>query len=944
MRTRWFNIEGVEELKRIVRIKGEKKEALHTTLGRTGQCIIYRFSLTGVRLLVHDDVKIQDLMINPQRIIHEESSIYQVGLMAMVQMGGRFGKPGGGRETRGGGDGLEWPGGQLSMVGCSTRVELWKTHLVMMKDEHRMRIYPFFMYWGLSVIPRMIVNILGSLVQKVILAFSLVIMLIHALTETLLISFDFKTMIEFNYKSRTYGSVKSGKRLEAYSLKEWKHVICFNKGWSDESSFMKETFLQEYVRIPKNLHPFSLAMNSRMTNETIVTAPVNVTGALVTNTEVQPSNAQAVEAWKHSEFLCHNYVLNGLVDSLYNVYCKTTTTKELWESLERKYKNKDAGTKKFMVARFLDYKMDDSKNVITQVQDLQVLLHDIHAKGMTMSETFQVAAIIEKLPPSWNYEIKVPRDFGHRAANCKMPKRVTLRLANIVNDNVNMIAMVSDVVAMISKVNLGEGDVILKMTSKKELKLTNSDKIVLSKNQMYVGKGYALNGFGGVLKFGRESLLILLSISEYSFGVLSNSGKMSTLVFVDPEISTQADGAQSSRVPVPLPKDSYKAIRQAYLLGTDTKSEPFEELVETKTPESPLHYHPLTHTTPALVPSFRRTAHMAVRVPHAMSSSLYAIIVEVASMSNLVFCKRFRSSYDSSPSQTLLFWKRYRGTSEPILDTDSKGDELGDEEVEESSDSGSESEDAKDKGPAAGDEDHTTGDEGLTSGDEGPSMRVKSLGLGRDEAVPEGLQQIAPVVETIVGEPLGLGYEALICREIASREGQVPSVFEVGQGSGSVLEPEGPERVLAFRQPTLTIWIDLEDGRTYINVPVYPPPALPVQSPPSPECSSGSLPNSPAPSILGAQVKMQGGLIHDHLVQLGELSPMLFERSLEHEQERTAMTFGALWRLMHALEAWAGHVDTQMANMSRAGHDDHRLVHDMLVQQAALQHKLQEMI
>ncbi|GJY25301.1 hypothetical protein Tco_0400027 [Tanacetum coccineum] len=35
---------------------------------------------------------------------------------------------------------------------------------------------------------------------------------------------------------------------------------------------------------------------------------------------------------------------------------------------------------------------------------------------------------------------------------------------------------------------------------------------------------------------------------------------MSTLVFVDPEISTQADGAQSPRVPVPFPEDPYEAI------------------------------------------------------------------------------------------------------------------------------------------------------------------------------------------------------------------------------------------------------------------------------------------------------------------------------------------------------------------------------------------------
>ena len=45
--------------------------------------------------------------------------------------------------------------------------------------------------------------------------------------------------------------------------------------------------------------------------------------------------------------------------------------------------------------------MLDSKTVISQVQDLQVILHDIHAEGMSLSESFQVAAIIEKFPPLW---------------------------------------------------------------------------------------------------------------------------------------------------------------------------------------------------------------------------------------------------------------------------------------------------------------------------------------------------------------------------------------------------------------------------------------------------------------------------------------------------------------------------------------------------------------
>ena len=43
-----------------------------------------------------------------------------------------------------------------------------------------------------------------------------------------------------------------------------------------------------------------------------------------------------VNAWKHSDFLCRNYVMNFLTDSLNNVYTNKKTTKELWESLNRK--------------------------------------------------------------------------------------------------------------------------------------------------------------------------------------------------------------------------------------------------------------------------------------------------------------------------------------------------------------------------------------------------------------------------------------------------------------------------------------------------------------------------------------------------------------------------------------------------------------------------------
>ena len=36
-----------------------------------------------------------------------------------------------------------------------------------------------------------------------------------------------------------------------------------------------------------------------------------------------------VDAWKHYDSICRNYVMNSLTDSLYNVYSDKKTTKEL---------------------------------------------------------------------------------------------------------------------------------------------------------------------------------------------------------------------------------------------------------------------------------------------------------------------------------------------------------------------------------------------------------------------------------------------------------------------------------------------------------------------------------------------------------------------------------------------------------------------------------------
>ena len=109
-----------------------------------------------------------------------------------------------------------------------------------------------------------------------------------------------------------------------------------------------------------------------------------------------------VDAWKNSDFLCRNYILNRLDDTLYDIYSSCNSAKELWDSLEKKYKTEDASAKKFVIGKFIKYIMVDTKTVMKQVEELQVLIHELHLEGCSINEHFQVGAIIEKLPPSWN--------------------------------------------------------------------------------------------------------------------------------------------------------------------------------------------------------------------------------------------------------------------------------------------------------------------------------------------------------------------------------------------------------------------------------------------------------------------------------------------------------------------------------------------------------------
>ncbi|GJZ93659.1 zinc finger, CCHC-type containing protein [Tanacetum coccineum] len=116
--------------------------------------------------------------------------------------------------------------------------------------------------------------------------------------------------------------------------------------------------------------------------------------------------------WDNDDYVCRGLILNGMSDSLFDIYQNVESSKELWDSLEAKYMAEDASSKKFLVSNFTNYKMTDSRPVLEQYNELLGILGRFTQHKMNMDEAIQVSCIIDKLPPSW-------KDFKHTLKHLK---------------------------------------------------------------------------------------------------------------------------------------------------------------------------------------------------------------------------------------------------------------------------------------------------------------------------------------------------------------------------------------------------------------------------------------------------------------------------------------------------------------------------------------------
>ncbi|GKA60278.1 zinc finger, CCHC-type containing protein [Tanacetum coccineum] len=95
--------------------------------------------------------------------------------------------------------------------------------------------------------------------------------------------------------------------------------------------------------------------------------------------------------WDNDDYVCRGLILNGMSDSLFDIYQNVVSSKELWDSLEAKYMAEDASSKKFLVSNFTNYKMTDSRPVMEQYNELLGILGRFTQHKMNMDEAIQVS-------------------------------------------------------------------------------------------------------------------------------------------------------------------------------------------------------------------------------------------------------------------------------------------------------------------------------------------------------------------------------------------------------------------------------------------------------------------------------------------------------------------------------------------------------------------------
>ncbi|KAL5553812.1 hypothetical protein UlMin_041213 [Ulmus minor] len=120
------------------------------------------------------------------------------------------------------------------------------------------------------------------------------------------------------------------------------------------------------------------------------------------------------------EVMCRGHILNTLSEKLYDFYNSMKTPKEIWTALEYKYKAEKEGTDKFLIFKYFEFTMVETKPTLDQIHELKIMVTKLRELNVEIYESFQVGAIITKLPSRNNRKRK--NDQKNNNTNNKFKK------------------------------------------------------------------------------------------------------------------------------------------------------------------------------------------------------------------------------------------------------------------------------------------------------------------------------------------------------------------------------------------------------------------------------------------------------------------------------------------------------------------------------------------
>ncbi|KAL0364985.1 UNVERIFIED_CONTAM: putative 12-oxophytodienoate reductase 11 [Sesamum angustifolium] len=136
----------------------------------------------------------------------------------------------------------------------------------------------------------------------------------------------------------------------------------------------------------------------------ITTQTTDTSTAIITTSQTDSSRREDELKAKYEKDnrTVRGHLLNYMTNTLFDLFVNHKSARTIWNTLESRYGGDDAGRKKYVVGKWLQFQIVDGKSIMDQVHEYENIVADVLNEDMKMCEILQANVLLEKFPPSWN--------------------------------------------------------------------------------------------------------------------------------------------------------------------------------------------------------------------------------------------------------------------------------------------------------------------------------------------------------------------------------------------------------------------------------------------------------------------------------------------------------------------------------------------------------------